>query len=99
MADFSDDPYFECLGWQEGRTLSAVDVERLKRVLDDHNDMIMEHVDQLERLRRHLLLEIGGMDLVKALVAKDQAEASRTCKRAIAKAYERINEINNEMNQ
>lgn len=77
-------PYFRAYMFSAGRVLSEADVGDIQQVLREHNDLIGEQADIHHEARMGAFMEIGGQELVDAVLAKSSARIDRVVQKALA---------------
>jgi hypothetical protein len=77
--------YFRLYELTQDHVLTAQDIHDIEAVLAEYNDEIGNQADKAHEIRLAAFREIGGEELVKAMQAKDSAEADRMVERAMAR--------------
>jgi len=80
-----DNAYFRAYMFKPGRELSISDVADIQTVLSQHNDLIGEQSDIHHEARMSAFHEIGGQELVDAVVAKQAARVDAIVAAALAR--------------
>jgi len=83
--DGGDDAYFRAYMFQPGRELSISDVADIQTVLSEHNETLGELTDIHHEARMAAFHEIGGRELVDAVVAKQAARVDAIVAKALAR--------------
>jgi hypothetical protein len=80
-----DDAFFRVFAFEAGRTLSEADAKYIEAVLGDYNDELGERQNEWERVRAETLREVGGDELLNAVITKDSILSGELVARALTK--------------
>lgn len=87
VADFASlDAHMAMQGWKRGHILSDVDVSDIGLVLNELEVIMEQDVDSFMAGRKDAAVEIGGQDLLDALMSRDE----KRCREAVNKAVNKF---------